>query len=506
MNHKMKTIRFLIAYVLFTAVFIFAFSVLNAQQGLPEPGPQRKVNIPLAQHKTLPNGLRVYVIQKNATPLVTVTLLNTAANSRIESAGNEGLANFTAGMLTKGTTKRSAETIAEMTEFLGADLAAFAGWNSTRVRVSVTSDKLSDAMEIFSDVVLNPNFPESEFDLLKSQTLDNTKYNLTQPGFLTNYAASVFSFKEHPEDGTPESINALKISQIKEFYKEYYQPKNSFLIFVGDITEQRALQLASKYFGSWKNKTTAADSKPAVFNRQKGAEDSGNFTAKAENPRRILILDLPNSGQASVAYSAKLNVSRVTKSSNGKSVVNPDYYKAVVMNSILGGGYSSRLNSEIRIKRGLSYGAGSSISWRFDSSNFIARAQTKTVSAAEVAQLMLAEIAKMISREVAETELVPRKSSVIGGFSRNLETTDSLSNGVADLLQFNLEPDVLAQFIANVDNVKAKDILSISALINQGDLIIAGDYSQFREDLSKRFPDIKPLIIKASELDLSKLR
>jgi zinc protease len=184
---------------------------------------------------------------------------------------------------------------------------------------------------------------------------------------------------------------------------------------------------------------------------------------------------------------------------------NKNYFPASVLNSLLGGGYSSRLNQEIRIKRGLSYGAGSSFSWRNSASNFGTRTQTKNESAAEVAELVLAEVKKLGSNTATANELVSRKSVLTGNFGRNLETNEGLATAIADLYSFELPTSELNSYTKSVQAVSDSQIRDFAkANLNGGDIIIVGDYAKFKDDLAKRFPNMKVELIKADALDLSK--
>ena len=139
---------------------------------VPEPGPAKSVNIPPVKETRLKNGLTVAVVEKHSVPIITVQLLVKAGASS-ETIQKSGLANMTASILTKGTKTRSAEQIAQEVEFLGGSISSSAGWNNSSVSITVTSDKLEQAMAILADVVLNPAFKQEELDLLKSQTLDD---------------------------------------------------------------------------------------------------------------------------------------------------------------------------------------------------------------------------------------------------------------------------------------------------------------------------------------------
>ena len=468
------------------AFLLFTFS-LSAAFAQPAPSAPRSGIIPAVKEKKLVNGLTVAVVERKDVPLVTVQLL-IKSGAAAEDAAKAGLADLTASMLTKGTKTRTATQIAEQMEFLGGSINTGAGWNNSVVTLTVTSDKLDKAMAIMADVVLNPAFDQKELDLLKSQALDGLTYNLTQPAFLGNYVASKYSFDEHPAGGTPGSLATISRAEITTFAKNNYVPKNAVLIFAGDINSITANALTQKYLGRWAG--TAPRTNVQKF-----------ITAAPEDQQpileRILVVDLPNSGQASVSFAKQTTFGR-----NKDTVF---YYPSSVLNSVLGGGYSSRLNQEIRIKRGLSYGAGSSFAWRPATHSFSTRTQTKNESAAEVTELVLKELARLSSEDISEAELVPRKSVLTGGFGRELETTAGLVAQLSQLYVFGIPTSELNSYLTNIQTVPAEEIKRYALYnINRGDIIIVGDYAIFKDDLAKRFPNIKVDVIKAAELDISK--
>ncbi|CAN5677609.1 hypothetical protein BH24ACI2_BH24ACI2_14870 [soil metagenome] len=480
-----------------------------AQNAPPAPSAPKSVTIPAVKEKTLPNGLQVVVVERKNVPLVTVQLL-VKSGAEMEDDAKAGLADMTASLLTKGTKTRTATQIAEQMEFLGGSINTGAGWNNSVVIVNIMADKLDQALAIMADTVLNPAFSQSEIDLLKSQTQDSLAYNLKQPGFLANYIASKYSFNEHPAGGTPESINAIKRDDIVNFHKENYEPRDAVLIFTGDITDVKANALAQKYFGQWKNQSALAESPKKSQTITESADSAAMRKQKEmQQPlvKRILVVDLPNSGQAAVAFAKDIEGNGRIVWDDKKSVgaTSSAYYPALVLNSVLGGGYSSRLNQEIRIKRGLSYGAGSSFGWRWYNTNFSTRTQTKNESAAEVADLVIDEIKKLENGEIPDTELGPRKLVLTGGFGRNLETTRGLAGAIADLYSFALSASELNSYMKSVQAISDAQIQKFAgANLKGGDIIIVGDYAKFKDDLAKRFPDMKIEVIKAAELDLSK--
>ncbi|HKX84157.1 MAG TPA: pitrilysin family protein, partial [Pyrinomonadaceae bacterium] len=345
------TVRTAFAFLLLP--FAFSFASSQTEQP-PEPSAPKSVTVPAVKETKLRNGLTVAVIERKSSPLVTVYLLvKIGASSEDESKA--GLANLTADMLTKGTKTRTATQIAEEIEFLGGSISSGAGWNNSFVSITVTPDKLDKAMAILADVVLNPAFKQEELELLKTQALDGLTYNLKQPGFLANYVASKYSFNEHPAGGTPDTLKGIVRADIVGFHSANFKSYDSSILFAGDVTPTAASGIAIKYFGRWGR---------AIVPRKEVVEDLLEAPATPRTRsvlKRLAVIDLPNSGQAAVTYARRL---REGRTDFNEATNRPIFFEASVLNSLLGGGYSSRLNQEIRIKRGLSYGAGSSFAWR----------------------------------------------------------------------------------------------------------------------------------------------
>jgi zinc protease len=207
---------------------------------------------------------------------------------------------------------------------------------------------------------------------------------------------------------------------------------------------------------------------------------------------RIVVIDKPDAGQAAV-YLARTGITRR----------DPDYFRGIVTNSVLSG-YSGRLNQEIRIKRGLSYGAGSTLDTRRDVGPFVALAQTKNESGAQVADLLLGEIGRLSSSPPAESELVPRKAVLIGNFSRNLETANGLVGQVASLALHGLSLDEINRYIANVEAINSQDVQKFAGTrldAKTSNIIIVGNAKAFLPELQKQHPNVE--VIPITELDLN---
>lgn len=494
------------AFFVFLVVLSGSATISFAQETPPQPSAPRSVKIPVVTEKKLPNGLTVVVVERHGAPLISVRMMfNSGVTS--EDITSAGLVKMTTNLLTKGTATRSATKIANDIEFLGADIASSVALDSSSVSLGVTSDKIGPAMTIFADVIRRPTFPVEEIKLAQSQAIDELTYNLKQPSFLANYVATAFSFNGNPASGTPESLKAMKREDILEFFKYNIEPNGATLFFVGDITPDQALTLARTHFGTWKS-TVRTIQGDVMSITESASSVQQRKDADRDQPmvKRMLVVDLPGSGQAAVSFAKQLPFAGRVDWHEGKgATIDKEYFPGVVMNSLLGGGYSSRLNQEIRIKRGLSYGAGSSITWRAYDSRFSTRTQTKNESAPEVVELVLKEIKRLAESNASADDIGPRQAALIGDFGRSLETNSSMIGVVADLYDFWLSPNELDRYMSNVQSVSPEQIRKFAAQhLNGGDIIIVGDYSIFKDDLAKRFPGMKIDVVKADELDLSK--
>ncbi len=493
MRNVLKEVRpaaFVAASLLFAA-FAFASGTVAqtasgtttlAQETPPPPAQPRSVNVPKPVERTLSNGLRVIVIENHSTPLVGAQLL-VKNGGEVDPANLSGLADMTAELLTKGTKTRTAPQIAQEIEALGGVLNSGAGWDASRASVNVLSSKTEPALSILADVVRNPVFKEEEVERLRQQYLDNLSVGMNEPGTLASWVAGRVVFGDspygHPVSGTPASIQRIQGKDAANFHASFYRPDNAVLVLGGDIKAADAYKLAERLFGDWAKPTAAL---------------TASATARVEGAagkRRVVVVDMPGAGQAAVVFARR-----------GIARTDPEFYSGVVANSVLSG-YSGRLNQEIRIKRGLSYGARSSLDTRRDVGPFVASAQTKNQSGAEVASLLVGELTRLSSEAVGETELTPRKAVVIGNFGRSLETTEGLVAQIASLALYGLSLDEINRYIASVQAVTAAQIQKFAGSrlgASDAAIVIVGDAKDFIEPLRKQFPEVE--VIKRDELDL----
>lgn len=471
------------AALAFVLLPVFCVNAQTPQATPPPPAAPRSGTFPKPAEQTLPNGLRVIVIERREYPLVSAQLL-IKNGGEVDPPELAGLTDLTANLLTKGTQTRDATQIAQQIESLGGFLDSGARWDSSFATVGVMSSKISQAMEILADVVRRPTFKSEEVERLRQQYLDNVTLGLGDPGTIARFVAARVVFGDspygHPVTGTTESLTRITGADIAKMHSRYYRPDNAILVIGGDMSSKDGFALATRYFGDWQKPTTSL---PTLTPARESAESKAS---------RVVVIDKPDAGQAAV-YLARTGINRK----------DPEYFRGIVSNSVLSG-YSGRLNQEIRIRRGLSYGAGSVLDARRDVGPFVASAQTKNESGAVVADLLLGEISRLSSSPPKDVELTPRKAVLIGNFSRALETANGLVNQVASLALHGLSLDEINRYINNVQSITTEDIQKFAGTrldAKTSNIIIVGNAKAFLPELQKKFPKVE--VIPVAELDLN---
>ncbi len=472
--------------------------VAPAAGSLPPIGPARAATIPQPIEKTLANGLRVIVLPRVGSSLVAAEFV-VLSGGEVDPEGRAGLADFTANLLTKGSKSangaRSAPQLAAAAEALGGPFRAQAGWDSSRVGITVTTPKLAAALDLLAEVVRYPAFAADEVERLRAQTLDGLRLSLSDPGELAPLVAARLVHGAapygHPRLGTLRSVASISVVELRALHARNYRPDNAALILAGDLDPETGLALAAQIFGDWtvpKAATSAAPANP----------DEAASAATPAKPADVLIIDLPDAGQAAVVAAAPL-----------PSRAADDYYSGLVTRAVLGGGYSSRLNREIRIKRGLSYGASAEYSVLRNGGALFASAQTKNESAAEVAALMRSELARLSTEDVPGDELAARKASYNGGYARTLETAGGLASLVAGQLAKGVAADEISRVIDSVDAVTTAQVRSYARQRLPAStlrMVIVGDAKLFKEALSKQGLSVETMTADDLDLDQPGLR
>ena len=465
---------------------VFTLAPEGQRQAMPPVAAPVAPVLPKPSEKTLANGLRVIVARSSDLPLVTADL-TIKTGGWADPAGLSGVAGMTADMLTEGTKSRSAREIARQAEALGANLESGASLEASSVTLNVMPDKLVAGMAIMADVARNPAFAADELDRQRAQNLDGLRVAYQEPGQVSAYAAAPIIFAGtpfgHVSSGTPASIARLKADDLSALHKAWYRPDNAILVLTGDIAAEQGFALAESAFGGWAKPATPLPAAPVI--------------APAGKPRAV-VLDRPGTGQAAVNL-AKPGIARG----------DPDYYPGLVANALLGGGYSSRLNLEIRVKRGLSYGASSNLSANRTTGSFRAAAQTKNETAPQVLDLMVEQMTAIAATPASTDELTARKSNLVGSYGRRLATTGGLADTLGNLALYGVPLDEVARYTGRVEAVTPAQVQAFAARVMdpaKASIIVAGDAKTFSAALKAKRPDLEVIPVDVLDLDSPTLK
>lgn len=469
----------------------------RAQQGFdapPEPGPARPLQVPAFAQLKLPNGLDLVVVERRHLPLVTALLL-VQAGSLQDPPGKAGLAALSYTLLTKGA-QRGDETvdaadISFAAESLGSSLEVSTGAQAGRLALTLPSKQLDDGLALLADVARTPTLPAPELLRSRAQMSDALRLNLSDPGLLAAQLAKRLYWGAAPAGqlATPATLLRVKREDLLTFHRQHLRPERVTLVLAGDIDLAQAKALAEKYFGDWRGGRLAL---PATTTTAMAT------TAAQPLPTPALLVDLPGAGQSAVLVLAPF------AAQENSSAQRREQHAGALANTVLGGGYSARINQQVRILRGLSYGAVSTTESLPAGGLLTASAQTKHQSAAEVATLLRAEILRLAALDVGPRELAARQAVMIGDFSRQLETTATLAALAADQLQRRHDLAEIAQLPADLLAIDAPQVRHFAAQYwPEPSLrtVIVGDLNAAGPRLRQQFPDA--WVIPANQLDLA---
>ncbi len=403
----------------------------------PEPTAPRAYRFPSFVRRTLTNGVNIIVAPVAKLPVVTV-LAMVEAGASFEPRGKDGIAALTARSMLEGAGDLDGVALADRFERIGASVEAHAGWDMAVVSLTALSNRLSDALSLVRDLVRAPSFPDREIRRLKEERLAELLQQRADPRSLADehFARSVYDADARyavPEEGSAASIRALTRDDITAFHVEHYQPRGVTLIFAGAIAVDDAVTLAGKLFDDWRGG-------PA--------------------PRAPRAVDRPQVGRSlRVVAKADAPQSEVRVGHAGPPRNAPDYFDAMVMNAILGGLFSSRINLNLREKHGYTYGAFSAFEWRRGAGPFVVHTAVKSDVTGSAVKEILIEIERMRTTEIGEDELTLATSYLDGVFPIRYETTASIATALANLVNHRLPEDFYDTYRTHVRNVTTQSVL-----------------------------------------------
>ena len=423
----------------------------------PQLPPPPALKLPAVQTTVLPNGLTLAVVEMHKVPVVDVQLLIDAGAARDPSVA-PGLATFTATMLQQGAGARSALDVADEAAFLGAQLGTAAGFDGASASIHVPKRRLEAALDLLADVVLRPAFADSEIARQRELRAAQLVQQRDEPVSVANIAfpAIVYGREHpygHPLNGTDSATARLARESVAEFYRTYYRPNGARILVVGDVTLAQARRLIAARFGGWERGDVPAFPSPAA--------------APPTAARTVYLIDKPGAAQ-SVVRIGHLGPVRTT----------PDWFALEVLNTILGGAFTSRLNQNLRETRGYTYGAFSQFVPRRLNGAFVALASVVTAKTDSSLIEFLKELRRIRDETVAPAELAKAKAYLTLGLPGDFETTGGAAARFRELLSLGLPLDYYDRYVDRINAVTAADVQRVARQYidpDRFDIVVVGD-------------------------------
>ncbi len=431
----------------------------------PPPGPARALNLPVPRMFRLKNGLRVFLVEQHSLPVISADMIALSGGDR-NPPGLPGLASFTAEMLDEGTKRRSPLEIAADADRIGATLGIGSSMDSAHVAVRALKKNVDAAFDLVSDVLLNPAFAPEEIERIRSERMTDILQHRDNPGILAIkvFLNAVYG-PSHPygymDLGTEESNRAVTRDLLVSFYERGYFLENAALVAAGDITESELRGFAEEYFGEWGLEGSPIEAPQAA----------------ARSKPRIIIVERAGASQT---------VLRIGHEGVGRS--NPDYAAINVMNTALGGLFSSRINLNLREKNGFTYGASSAFAFRRGPGPFLVGTSVRTDATAPAVLEIFHEIERMRDSEIEPRELSSVKDSISRSLPALFETTPEIASSIGQLFIHKLPLNYYHELPGMIQNVSAADVLQAARqyMKPQETVVVAvGNRAKIERELEK---------------------
>ena len=427
----------------------------------PGPGPRRPFNFPPIERFALPNGLPVLMARTDGFPVVTVGLILPAAGVH-EPPERAGLASLVAALLESGTERRTAAEIAEAFEGLGVQFGVGTGWDATQAEMTSLASRSAAGIDLLAELVRTPAFPGVEVDRVRKEHIAEILQRRAEPRGLANEAAARYIFSpsspfSRPLGGTATTLDGLTHEDIAAFHGARYTPFGAVIVIAGNVEPEEARDLAARAFGDWAGPASETPVVPVE---------------PASTTRRVVLVDRPGSVQSEIRV-GQVGVPRST----------PDYFPLVVMNTILGGAFTSRLNMNLREKQGFTYGVSSGFAMRRHAGPFLISTAVQTEVTAPALTEILREVEGVREAPVTPEELEDARNYLAGVFPLRLQTTEGVASRLAELALFDLPPDYFDDYR---DRILAVDVEEVHRVAQERirpaelSIVIAGDAATIR--------------------------
>jgi predicted Zn-dependent peptidase len=421
--------------------------------------------LPEYEKFVLKNGLTVYLMEQHEVPLIYVSAVFPAG--AVKDNGEYGLASLTAKGLLLGTWNYTKEQIEEKLDFLGASYSTGASLETATISMSFLNTHLETVFPILKEIMTHPVFDQREFEKRKKRLLLELEQAKEQPSRVIMDYYKKFFFGDrgygNPISGTLSSVKKIGVDDLKAFYKANYKPQESAIAFVGDFKTLEMKKQVEQLFNEWQVKETSQKLKfppLPVF----------------EHPR-LLLINKEDATETQFVIGG-LGIKRN----------NPDYVAVMVINTILGGRFTSWLNDELRINAGLTYGVRSAFTSYRNAGVFVIRSFTKTDTTVKTIDLALKVLNRLHQQGVDQKTLSSAKNYMKGQFPPRYETPRSLASLLTSMFFYHFHESFINNFQENVDKVttaKAKEIISRYFPENNLQFVLIGKSSEIRDKVKK---------------------
>lgn len=430
----------------------------------PTPGPPRPYSFPPFTRTDLPNGLHVFVAPMRRLPVCALAIV-VDAGADLDPDGREGLSQLTARAIAEGTAEFPGVAFTERLERIGASLSADADWDSAAFTLSVIADRLPEALALAAEVLVRPGFPNAEVERLQQERLSEILQIRSEPRGLASetFSRVVYTADSRyalPVGGSEDSVRSLDRAQLVAHHRAAYVPGRTAVIIAGDVTSDGATAAVEGVLGQW-----VGTAEETVTRRG----------TAAYREQRVFVLGRPDAPQS------EIRVGHV-----GVPRDHEDYFPLVLMNSILGGLFSSRINLNLREQHAYTYGAHSGFDWRRGAGPFAVRTAVESgVTAAAVGEI-LREIRRMREEPVREEELSLAREYLAGVFPVRFETSGAIAAALMQTVTYDLPADYYDSYRDRISAVTVSDVLRVARThldVKRITAVVVGDPAVVKEPL-----------------------
>lgn len=440
-------------------------STSDFRETAPAPGPPRPYHFPAVERVVLPNGLRILTAAVDSAPVVAVRAV-VRQGADHDPASRPGLASFVADMIDEGTANRSAMEIAGDIADLGASLSSGCDWDGSYLMLDVLTRNLDAGLDIFADVLSNPLFAENEIDRTRRERLTTILQNRDDPGMVASetFAREVYRGTpyQNPVIGTVESLKALARDELTSFHEANFSPELTSIVVTGNFDAEVVRQRIEGLLGR---------------QEPKGRPLELSFTPPPVESTRVIIADRPKAVQSEIRIGHP-GVDRST----------PDYYPIIVMNAILGGVFTSRLNLNLRERNAFTYHVRSGFSMRKNPGSFNVSTAVRTEVTADAVREILGELKRMQSGDLTLEELDESKNYMMGVFPATVQTAGNLASRLEDMEIYGLPDDWFDQHRERIGAVSTEQVVAAARTYIDPDkvvIVVAGNADAIRESMGE---------------------